>query len=216
MEAAIPKQYLPLAGHTVIEQTLYTLLSCSHINAVVVIISSADSWWEKLRLAAAKPMLQVLGGEERCHSVLKGLQALREWADPDDWVLVHDAVRPCLRTEDLDRLIATLADDPVGGLLAMPVWDTMKQSDGTGRVTATVDRTALWHAMTPQMFRLGILITALSGVLKRQLLVTDEAAAMEAMGFAPRLVEGHADNIKITRPEDLALAEFYLARMRTQ
>jgi 2-C-methyl-D-erythritol 4-phosphate cytidylyltransferase len=141
-----------------------------------------------------------------------GWRALREWASPDDWVLVHDAARPCLSTEDLDRLLAELDSDPVGGLLAIPVRDTLKQTDAAGRVATTVDRARIWHALTPQMFRLGLLRDALRDALARGLPVTDEAAAMEAAGFAPRLIEGRADNVKITRPEDLALAEFYLTR----
>jgi 2-C-methyl-D-erythritol 4-phosphate cytidylyltransferase len=128
----------------------------------------------------------------------------------DDWVLVHDAARPCLRRRDLDRLMDTLADDPVGGLLAVPVRDTMKRADTTGRVCATEDRRGLWHALTPQMFRFEVLYSALTAARERHLAVTDEASAVEAAGLAPRLVEGRADNIKITRPEDLALAEFYL------
>ena len=153
----------------------------------------------------------VTGGAERCHSVLNGLEALRQHADLTDWVLVHDAARPCLAVADLDRLMNELADDPVGGLLAAPVRDTLKQADSAGRVATTVDRSRLWHALTPQMFRLGRLRDALNAALARGLLVTDEAGAMEAAGFAPRLIEGRADNVKITRPEDLALAEFYLA-----
>ncbi|MFO7639733.1 MAG: 2-C-methyl-D-erythritol 4-phosphate cytidylyltransferase, partial [Candidatus Competibacteraceae bacterium] len=141
-----------------------------------------------------------------------GLEALWEWASPDDWVLVHDAARPCLCTEDLDRLLAELDHDPVGGLLAVPVRDTLKQANAAGRVATTVDRSRLWHALTPQMFHLKPLRDALRDALSRGLPVTDEAAAMEAAGFAPRLVEGRADNVKITRPEDLALAEFYLTR----
>ncbi|HHW76495.1 MAG TPA: 2-C-methyl-D-erythritol 4-phosphate cytidylyltransferase, partial [Xanthomonadaceae bacterium] len=127
-------------------------------------------------------------------------------------VVVHDAARPCLTPADLDRLLSELADDPVGGLLAAPVRDTLKQADLAGRIAATVDRSRLWHALTPQMFRLGMLHDALRAALARGLLVTDEAAAMEAAGFAPRLIEGRADNLKITRPEDLALAEFFLSR----
>jgi len=212
MGAVIPKQYLPLAGRTVMEQTLRTLLNCSSISAVVVVISSNDIWWETIHLDTHKPLIQVIGGEERFHSVMQGLQALQTRVPADDWVLVHDAVRPCLRAEDLDNLIVNLQNDPVGGLLAMPVRDTMKRSDKAGRVTATVDRRGLWHALTPQMFRLEMLITALRLAQEKHLLVTDEASAVEAMGLAPRLVEGHADNIKITHPEDLALAEFYLTK----
>lgn len=212
MSSAIPKQYLPLAGRPVIAHTLTTLLGHPSIAGGVVAIGAEDEWWPLVaaELNTAKLLLVVTGGTERCHSVLNGLEALREQGTPSDWVLVHDAARPCLTAGDLGRLLAELADDPVGGLLAIPVRDTLKQADATGRVAATVDRSRLWHALTPQMFRLGRLHEALRAALARGLLVTDEAAAMEAAGFAPRLVEGRADNLKITRPEDLALAEFYL------
>ncbi|MDS4040878.1 MAG: 2-C-methyl-D-erythritol 4-phosphate cytidylyltransferase [Candidatus Competibacter sp.] len=213
MGSPIPKQYLPLAGRPVILHTLDTLLRHPRLAGVIVAISAGDEWWPEVAvdLATVKPLRVVTGGVERCHSVLNGLNALREQADPVDWVLVHDAARPCLTAGDLDRLVETLADDPVGGLLAVPVRDTLKQADDAGRAATTVDRSRLWHALTPQMFRLGMLHDALRAALIRGLLVTDEAAAMEAAGFAPRLVEGRADNLKITRPEDLALAEFHLA-----
>ena len=212
MGGAIPKQYLPLAGLSVIVHTLDILLSHPRISGVAVAIGAEDGWWDSIRLDTGKPLLQVNGGQERCHSVLHALHALQELAAPEDWVLVHDAVRPCLRSTDLDVLMDTLKDDAVGGLLATPVRDTMKRADADGRVSATVDRTALWHALTPQMFRLQILSRALEQALERGLLVTDDASAVEALGLAPRLVEGRADNIKITRPEDLLLAEFYLTK----
>lgn len=212
MGMALPKQYLPLAGFSVIVHALHTLLQHPRISGVVVVIGAGDVWWDRIRLAPEKPLLQATGGEERCHSVLNGLQTLADWAAPDDWVLVHDAARPCLLAADLDRLMTTLQDDPVGGLLAVPVRDTLKRADPEGRVCATVDRAGLWHALTPQMFRFNLLRDALQDALARHLLVTDDAAAIEAAGWAPRLVEGRADNIKITRPEDLALAEFYLRR----
>lgn len=213
MGSVIPKQYLPLAGRPVIAHALAPLLDHPRIDGVAVALGAEDEWWPTVaaELNAAKPLRVVTGGAERCHSVLNGLDALRERAAPKDWVLVHDAARPCLTAKDLDRLLAELADDPVGGLLAIPVRDTLKQADDAGRVAATVDRSRLWYALTPQMFRLGMLREALGAALARGLLVTDEAAAMEAVGFAPRLVEGRADNLKITRPEDLALAEFYLS-----
>lgn len=212
MGMALPKQYLPLAGFSVIVHALHTLLQHPRIRGAVVVISAGDTWWERIRLTPEKPLLRATGGEERCHSVLNGLQTLADWAAPDDWVLVHDAARPCLLAADLDRLMTTLQDDPVGGLLAVPVRDTLKRADPEGRVCATVDRADLWHALTPQMFRFNLLREALQDALARNLLVTDDAAAMEAAGWAPRLVEGRADNIKITRPEDLELAEFYLRR----
>jgi len=214
MGSVIPKLYLPLAGQPVIAHTLDTLLRYPRLAGVVVAISAGDEWWPEIAAGRVtdKPLLVVTGGAERSHSVLNSLDALSERTHPDDWVLVHDAARPCLRVADLDRLLTELADDPVGGLLAVPVSDTLKQADATGRVAATVDRSQFWRALTPQMFRLGPLRNALRETLARGQLVTDEAAAMEAAGFAPRLVEGRADNLKITRPEDLALAEFYLTR----
>lgn len=212
MGSVIPKQYLPLLGRPVVAHTLATLLHHPRIDGVVVVVDAKDEWWPAIaaNLDVTKPLLRANGGTERCHSVLNGLEALRERAASSDWVLVHDAARPCLRTADLDRLLVELADDPVGGLLAIPVRDTLKQADSAGRVEATADRSRLWHALTPQMFRLGMLYDALCAALARGLLVTDEAAAMEAAGFPPRLIEGRADNLKITRPEDLALAEFFL------
>ena len=126
-------------------------------------------------------------------------------AQADDWVLVHDAARPLLQREDLDRLLTSLAADPVGGLLAVPARDTLKQVGADGRVLKTIDRSVIWHALTPQMFRLGLLQDALAAALQAQVAVTDESSAMEWAGFAPRLVEGLASNIKITRPEDLLL-----------
>ena len=214
MGSTVPKQYLPLAGRPVIAHALATLLAHPRIVGVVVAIGAEDEWWPTVaaEFTTAKPLRVVTGGAERCHSVLNGLEELGKQATLTDWVLVHDAARPCLTAEDLDRLLAELAEDPVGGLLAVPVRDTLKQADNTGRVAATVDRSRLWHALTPQMFRLGRLHEALRAALARGLLVTDEAAAMEAAGFASRLIEGRADNLKITRPEDLALAEFYLTR----
>ena len=214
MASTIPKQYLPLAGRPVIVHALTALLEHPRIAGAVVAISADDGWWPDIAatLALTKPLRIVAGGAERSYSVLNGLMALQEWAAPDDWVLVHDAARPGLRREDVDQLLSELADDPVGGLLAIPVRDTLKQADAAGRVAATVDRSLLWHALTPQMFRLGLLYAALSAALTRGLPITDEAAAMEAAGFAPRLIAGRTDNLKITHPEDLALAEFYLTR----
>jgi 2-C-methyl-D-erythritol 4-phosphate cytidylyltransferase len=212
MGVAIPKQYLPLAGMSVIVHALHTLLQHPRIQGAIVVIAAEDRWWPSVRLDCGKPLLSVTGGQERSHSVLNGLRALQAWARPHDWVLVHDAARPCLRRADLDKLLEALADDPVGGLLALPVRDTMKRADAQGRVIGTEDRNGLWHALTPQMFRLETLLTAAQRSMERGLAVTDEAAAVEHLGLQPRLVEGCADNIKITRPEDLALAEFFLAR----
>lgn len=214
MGAAQPKQYLPLVGQPVIVHALTPLLAHPRIAGLVVVISAEDAWWPTIKLPApvTKPLWLATGGAERRYSVRNGLTELSRRAAPQDWVLVHDAARPCLVREDLERLFDELAADLVGGLLAAPVRDTLKQANAAGCSVATVDRTRLWHALTPQMFRLELLRQALDAAIAQGLPVTDEAAAMEAAGFTPRLVAGRADNLKITRPEDLALAEFYLTR----
>lgn len=210
MAADRPKQYLPLAGRTVIEYSLDRLLNHPQISGAVVAISQGDDYWRALDYRHEKPLWLATGGTERCHSVLNALMLLGDHASETDWVLVHDAARPCLRSEDVDRLLVRCRNHPVGGILAVPVKDTIKKAGAGGEIFETVDRSVLWHAQTPQMFRLGDLRAALEQALAAQALVTDEAAALERLGRKPLLVEGHADNIKITRPEDLALAEFYL------
>ena len=214
--AARPKQYLDLAGRPVIEHAVHTLLGHPRIRGLIVVLDPADGYWAQTALAEDPRIRRADGGAERCHSVLNALELLAAEADLDDWVLVHDAARPCLRWADLDRLIATLEDDPVGGLLGVPVRDTMKEADAAGRVVRTLPRAHLWHAYTPQMFRLGLLRRALRAALAGGHLVTDDASAVELLGLAPRLVEGHSDNIKITRPEDLPLARFYLEEQGRQ
>lgn len=214
MRSEVPKQYLPLGERTVLEHTLHRIALHPLIAEIVVVISEDDTHWKKLHLDwVAKPVKTVFGGAERCHSVLNGLQAISRQADDNDWVLVHDAARPCVRPDDIEKLITQCRDD-VGGILAIPVSDTMKQCSAQGLSERTVDRNNLWHALTPQMFHLGKLRDALTQALNKKLLVTDEAMAMEQAGYQPRLVEGHADNIKITRPEDLALAAFFIKQQQ--
>jgi 2-C-methyl-D-erythritol 4-phosphate cytidylyltransferase len=210
MATYVPKQYLVLAGLPVITHSLNTLLQHSRLKGLVVVLNSQDTWWNETSVITDKVLLSAIGGKERCHSVLNGLMALQGIVQKNDWILVHDAARPCLHSSDLDALIDELQEDPVGGLLAIPVRDTIKRADRDGRVAATVDRNHLWHALTPQMFRFEKLFSALKQAIDCHLSVTDEASAIEAAGLAPRLIEGRADNIKITYPEDLALAEFHL------
>lgn len=209
MGADRPKQYLELAGRSVLEHTLARLLDEPRIAGIVVALAADDDYGRTLIARAGPRVSATVGGAERCHSVLNGLDALPGGA-ADDWVLVHDAARPCLRRADLACLIDTLAADACGGILAVPVRDTLKRCAPDGRIEHTVDRNQLWHALTPQMFRLRVLREALRGALALDRLVTDEAQAIELAGFVPRVVEGHADNIKITRPEDLPLADHYL------
>ena len=210
MGSAVPKQYLALRGRTVLARSLAALTTAPQLAGIVVVLRADDPYWTDLEVDYPCPLLLATGGAERGASVMSGLKLLTDRLRADDWVLVHDAVRPCLRATDLQRLFRELTDDPVGGLLATPVRDTIKRADGAGRVDKTVDRQGLWHALTPQLFRYGLLCEALTAALAADLPVTDEASAMELAGYAPRLVEGSADNLKITRPVDLALAEFLL------
>jgi len=212
MGADVPKQYLELQGKPILAHTIERLAALPGVGGIMLALSEGDPWWPRLCVEPGVPLWTCAGGVERCHSVLNALTELGLHAAEEDWVLVHDAARPCVRRADLETLVATLRDDPVGGLLAMPVRDTMKRAEADGRVVSTEPREGLWHALTPQMFRLGMLRHALEEAIEAEELVTDEAVAMERAGHRPRLVEGHGDNIKITRPEDLALAEFFLQR----
>lgn len=209
MQSNIPKQYLTISDKTILEHTLDRFLQHTKISGVVVAISTGDEYWPELSVTSDKPVIVAAGGAERCHSVLSALNTLSDHAEPKDWVLVHDAARPCLRREDIDKLIEEASLHAVGGLLAAPVKDTMKRSVDNV-ITETVERDNLWHALTPQMFRLEELREALENIVKNDLIVTDEAQAMEFMQKMPLLVEGHLDNIKITRPQDLDLATHYL------
>ncbi|MGI9229078.1 MAG: 2-C-methyl-D-erythritol 4-phosphate cytidylyltransferase [Gammaproteobacteria bacterium] len=209
--AAVPKQYLTINDKAIIEYAIQPFCEHAAINGVVVVTAANDTHWQTLTVAGQAGIERTDGGKERCHSVLNGLHSLRQQAAADDWVLVHDAVRPCLRATDIDKLIQALDEHPVGGSLAMPVRDTMKRSNAKAEVTATVERQHLWHALTPQMFRLGKLEAALQAALDKGVSVTDETQAMELSGLTAKLVPCGAHNIKITRAEDLALAEFYLA-----
>jgi 2-C-methyl-D-erythritol 4-phosphate cytidylyltransferase len=203
-----PKQYLDLLGRPLIFHTLAALTAHPLIERVWVVLAPDDPYWPRADWQALGPKLETLrcGGATRADSVRNGLRAASMVAADDDWILVHDAARPCLTTTLLDRLIEQLADDPVGGLLAVPVADTLKRADAGQRVAATVARDHLWQAQTPQMFRYGQLQSA----LENNAAVTDEAGAIEAAGLAPRLVAGDMTNLKVTYPADLALAALIL------
>lgn len=204
MAADRPKQYLQLGRQTILEHSLDCFLDHPTLKGVVVSVAEEDPYWPGLRCANDPRIQCAAGGRERADSVLNALLLLHaQGAADDDWVLVHDAARPNLARSDLDKLLSELADDPVGGLLAVPARDTLKRADATGRVSATVDRTTVWQAYTPQMFRFGMLHRALAECLVADVAVTDESSAIEWAGHAPRLIEGRSDNIKVTRPEDL-------------
>ncbi|AZF30771.1 2-C-methyl-D-erythritol 4-phosphate cytidylyltransferase [Pseudomonas sp. R4-35-07] len=204
MAADRPKQYLQLGGRTILEHSLGCFLDHPALQGLVVSLAVDDPYWPSLACAADTRIQRADGGSERSGSVLNALLQLNALgASDEDWVLVHDAARPNLSRDDLDKLLGELADDPVGGLLAVPARDTLKRVDKQGRVVETVDRSLIWQAFTPQMFRLGALHRALADSLVADAVITDEASAMEWSGQAPRLIEGRSDNIKVTRPEDL-------------
>lgn len=208
--SAIPKQYLPLHGSTVLEHSLRLLLRVPRLKRIVVVLHPDDQRWRELDVFA-EPRIEVAdGGDERCHSVLNGLHRLERSGAVSEWVLVHDVARPCCPLADIERLLDQLAHHPVGGLLAVPASDTIKRVDGARQITETVDRAWLWQAQTPQLFRQRLLLDALSHCLGLGMTVTDEAQAVEALGWQAQVIEGSKRNIKITHPADLALAEFFL------
>lgn len=208
--AACPKQYLPLAGKPMLLHVLETFAACAAIAHCFVVVSAGDAYIDEIIAAAPQLAGRVTvlphGGATRHESVLNGLRQIRAQADDGDWVLVHDAARPGLNEALIEKLIAELRDDHVGGLLALPVVDTLKRSDADGRAAETVPRAGLWGAQTPQMFRYALLRRALEEAEE----VTDEASAIEALGLAPLLVEGSVRNFKVTLPQDIALAELLL------
>ena len=211
MASDTPKQYLKLNNKTIIEHTLAVFDKHDSVSEIVVSISEGDEYWAALNFNLSKPLHVAAGGKERCDSVLNGLKYLENKAADNDWVLVHDAARPCLRHDDVTLLIDSLKEHDVGGILAVPVRDTMKRSlYDNNTIKETVEREDLWHALTPQMFRFSMLKNALESALSNNDVITDEASALELAGYSPLLIEGHADNIKITRPEDLVLASFFL------
>lgn len=208
MAADLPKQYLPMLGATLIEATLKTFRASQRLASINVVLSAQDTYWDA-HCASSNKHVRVLrcGGETRAATVLNGLELLADEIDECDWVLVHDAARPGLTIQLLDRLLDALQEDEVGGLLAIPLADTLKRANDVQRVARTEPRDHLWQAQTPQMFRYGLLKKALihSGGVP-----TDEAQAVEGLGLQPKLVVGELRNLKITYPQDLAIAEAIL------
>ena len=206
MASTTPKQYLDLNGVPVIAHSLQKLASIAAISKIVVVLHPSDSRFASLSLQQSGKIVTTLGGDERFQSVLNGLECLAAVAAEDDWVLVHDAVRPCVRSADINSLIQQLAQHPVGGLLGVPVDDTLKLVNARAEIEQTIDRSQYWQAQTPQMFRYGLLVKALRELSAQSLQVTDEAGAIERLGLRPQMVVGHKDNIKITHSADLAMA----------
>ncbi len=206
----IPKQYVRIAGKPMLSHVLAAFTTADALAHTFVVVNADDGYIDATladaTFDASRLSVLPVGGATRHQSVLNGLHAMRDRIDDDDWVLVHDAARPGIDTGMIDRLIHALKDDEVGGLLALPVVDTLKRADADGRIGQTVPRERLWAAQTPQMFRYALLLRA----LEQASAVTDEAGAIEAQGLRPMLVEGDARNFKVTLPQDIALAELYL------
>jgi 2-C-methyl-D-erythritol 4-phosphate cytidylyltransferase len=218
MQAAIPKQYLTIKQSTVLEHTVNRLLAHPNIVRVIIVRAEDDSYFLHTSLVLDKRVHWVIGGEQRVDSVLAGLRVIEPQRFP--WVLVHDAARPCVSLADISALINACAQQQRGGLLAYRAKDTMKRAQAgeqaSQQVNCTVSRQELWHALTPQLFKTQELIVAIERAKLTRLEITDESSALEATGYAPLLVPGASDNIKITTPDDLALAEFILTKQQEQ
>jgi 2-C-methyl-D-erythritol 4-phosphate cytidylyltransferase len=213
--AGTPKQYATLLGQPLLHHVLSVLATHAAIEQVIVALAPGDTHWNRYAWQAFAPKLRALfcGGETRAESVSNALAYLAAELKPNDWILVHDAARPCLKPELLDRLIGELRDDDVGGLLAVPMTDTLKRADGWQRVESTEPRERLWRAQTPQMFRYGVLQQALAAAPAG--VPSDESWAVEKLGLKPRLVHGDITNLKVTFPDDIAVAERLLRAMET-
>lgn len=214
MNSKIPKQYLKLEnGLSILDQCLESTLSSEFISGFIVALDKKDKLFKSSVFAAHEKLISIVnGGKERFHSVQSALSELSQIAKPDDWVLVHDAVRPCIKKDDIHKLIKEVGDDKVGGILADKVVDTVKQKKSNGLVS-TIDRKKLHLAQTPQMFRFGILKEAIEKAIKLNIHVTDESEALECLGYSIRIVDGSSSNIKITTQEDLELANYYLKQL---
>lgn len=209
----LPKQYAMLAGKPLVAHTLDALLRHPRIAGAVVALAADDAHWPGWTALHGKPVVRCVGGASRAASVLGALRALPDAIPDDAVVLVHDAARPVLHAADMDRLLDAAGRDEAGAILAAPVRDTLKRADGEGRIGGTQPRDALWRALTPQAFRRGLLMRALHEAQQAGIEATDEAMAVERLGLRPRLMEGREDNLKVTTPADLALAEFLLGRL---
>jgi len=210
--AAVPKQYLELNGRTITEHTLRRVSQLSCLSAIVLVLGKEDNWWQTLNLELSAELMTAEGGAERANSVLNGLLSLQAHASAEDWVLVHDVVRPCVALHDMEKLISSFSNESVGGILAAPVRETLKRVKADLSIETTVPREHYWLAATPQMFRYGLLKSALEKALADNVLITDESHAMEYAGHWVKVVQGSSENIKITQTEDIFLAEQILKK----
>ncbi len=207
MKAHCPKQYLTINGKTILEHTVQLFLNYSPVAHIIIAVNDNDEYFSDCALLNHPKISVVQGGKERADSVLSGVMAAKT-----QWIMVHDGVRPCVYHQDLDALIEAAMNHTDGAILASPVVNTLKRANAQNNITETVDRDQLWSALTPQMFEREKLLNALQLALEQKLNVTDEASAIELLGGHPKLVHGRADNIKITQPEDLALAAFFISQ----
>lgn len=216
MGGETPKQYLRFQGKSVIQHSLDALLAHPEIEGAVLVLRDDDEFWDKLEYDSGKPLFTTTGGEQRLHSVYSGLTTLQYRCGNEVIALVHDAVRPVVAAEDLERVIAAARKHTAGAILAVPVADTLKLENDGGEINTTVSRDGLWRALTPQVFHLQPLLNALKKIIDEGLEVTDDASALELQGYSPALVSGRPDNIKITSPGDLRLAELIWLSQRDQ
>lgn len=212
MNSVLPKQYYTIGKKTLIEYSVHVLLSQTYIRHCIVVINNNDRWFHRLSIATNPKISVAIGGRTRAESVMAGLQ----YVENSKWVVVHDAVRPCLRKEDLLRLFEITKFSKVGGILAIPVFNTVKRSYAHKKlIHYTINRNNLWYALTPQLFNVDLLKCCLKKALKNKITVTDEASAIEYCGYTAVLVKGRSDNIKVTYYDDLGLASFYLSKLYT-
>ena len=214
MGSSVPKQYLKLEnGLTIIDQSLKTLLDINLISGFIVSLSRTDSFFKSSSFFNHSKLLETVeGGKERFNSVLNALNSLNEYAQPNDWDLVHDSVRPCTKKIDIEKLIREVSNDSVGGILATRAIDTVKEKNATGLIS-TIDRKKLYMAQTPQMFRFGILKEAIESAIKLDIKITDESEAIEKLGHSVKIIDGSSSNIKITSKDDIDLANYFLKKL---
>ena len=210
MQKDCPKQYIKIGPKTVLEHSLAVFLACDRIEGVQLCISPEDVYWKDIAISHSRLLDTAHGGATRAQTVKRGLDALSEVAEDNDWVLVHDAARPCLNQDQLEFLIDELKTESVGGIFAVPIADTLKRVTSQNLINETVDRSDLWAAQTPQMFRYGILKKCVNACIDQQLDITDEASAIEAFDHKVKIVEGSRANIKLTYPQDVIFVEYFL------
>lgn len=211
-----PKQYLKIQGRTILEHTLLRLKQINNLAGIVLVLGEDDDWWLQLDDSLRGEVITAKGGVQRANSVYNGLLALKEVASAKDWILVHDAVRPCIALQDINTLCNELSDGETGGLLASPVRETLKKVNSDLMIESTVPREDYWLAATPQMFPYGVLMEAIEKALQDNIPITDEAHAMEYAGYGVKIVQGSADNIKITHVEDIFMAQQILNKQDRQ